>query len=73
MRSVIPFPGKDNLVKLSIASAVIGAPGGRSRVKRMAAAKWASGIETSACTGCVVNCTKAVNNRLRVRSVIFFI
>ena len=73
VRSLIPRFGACSCVKSSIVCSVKSAPGGRPRVSRMAAAKLASGIENAACTGGAVNCTKAVNNRVKVRSVNFFI
>ena len=73
VRAAIPRPAVSSSVKLRIASAVIAAPGGSSRASRITAANSASGIETSACTGGAVNCAKAVNNRVKVKSVNFFI
>ena len=73
VRAAIPRPAVSSSVKLRIASAVIAAPAGSSRASRITAANSASGIETSACTGGAVNCAKAVNNRVKVKSVNFFI
>ena len=73
VRAVIPLPTALNSVKSSIASAVITASVGRPRVSRIAAAKLPSGMETSACTGCAVNCARAVNNRVKVKRINFFI